>query len=151
MFNSDPRWKVNTEEKEISGKYNTKDVGKTHKELYFNSLKFCILWLDIYTYSLRIVISLGLPRSLSAMSMYSVQRWLWNGMKPEIPLPGSVLKFGLKPWDIPRSCLVSMWYQLVPYPYLETGYASPILIYSSKYLLTEKPGYRMPCNISSGI
>lgn len=48
VFNSDPRWKVNTEEKEISGKYNTKDVGKAHKELYFNSLKFCILWLDIH-------------------------------------------------------------------------------------------------------
>lgn len=25
-FNCDPRWKVNTEEKERSGKYNTKDV-----------------------------------------------------------------------------------------------------------------------------
>lgn len=55
-------------------------------------------------------------------------------MKPEILLSGSVLKFGLKPWDIPRSCLVSMWYQLVLYPNLGTGYASPILIYSSKYL-----------------
>lgn len=39
-----------------------------------------MLW--VYIYRLRIVMSLGLPKSISAVSTYSMKRWLWNRMKP---------------------------------------------------------------------